>query len=509
MMKKIISLSLAMLLIVSGCASASETIGAKANDTNITKYEDLMEMNLDGYIILGRPTDSEITARITSNINTSVAIVYGTEKNIYSFSTKTYTSNNENPANIVITSLKESQTYYYRLIYSYESDSTEYKSEEHSFETAKKTGEAFSFVVQSDSHLLNKADKELYMKVMNDMTTKNPDFIWDLGDTFLNDEEIDITFEEVNEHYQEQLPYLSTAAQSAPLFLVIGNHEGEYGYFLDGTKDNMSVYAALSRKQYYPNPIPNDFYSGNNNEEEFIGLPENYYAYTWGDALFVALDPYRYTTEVVDEGWDWTLGEEQYKWLQDTLEKSEAKYKFVFAHHAIGNIRGAANIASLYEWGGEDKRGRDLFNQKRPDFEKPIHDLMVDENVTIFFQGHDHLFSRELVDGVIYQTLPKPAEVIPDRQNNYKSFIGDTLINSGYLNITVDVNEVKVDYIRSYVSGSNEEISDFDLAYSYTVNDSGKFEILKTTDDILAIEAYGEDHDKKPDNNRNRTGNGR
>ena len=331
MMKKIISLSLAMLLIVSGCAYTSETIGANAKDTNITEYQNLIESNLDGYIILGRPTDSEITARITSNINATISIAYGTEKNAYSFKTKAYNSSEDNPVNIEISELIESQTYYYRLIYFYESDSTKYKSEEHSFETAKIAGEAFSFVVQSDSHLLNKADKELYMKVINDMTTKNPDFILDLGDTFLNDEDSNISFKEANEHYQEQLPYLSTVAQSAPLFLVIGNHEGEYGYFLDGTKDNMSVYAALSRKQYYPNPVPNDFYSGNSIEEEFIGLPENYYAYTWGDALFVALDPYRYTTEVVDEGWDWTLGEDQYKWLQDTLENSDAKYKFVFS----------------------------------------------------------------------------------------------------------------------------------------------------------------------------------
>ncbi|MFN5365514.1 MAG: hypothetical protein ACK5Q2_12795 [Bacteroidota bacterium] len=58
--------------------------------------------------------------------------------------------------------------------------------------------------------------------------------------------------------------------------------------------DNIAVYGTLWRKFYYPNPVPNDFYSGNLTQEPWnIGLPENYYAFTWGDALFVILDVYR------------------------------------------------------------------------------------------------------------------------------------------------------------------------------------------------------------------------
>ena len=33
----------------------------------------------------------------------------------------------------------------------------------------------------------------------------------------------------------------------------------------------------------------------------------------------------------------------------------------------------------------------------------PVHQLMVKNGVTIFFQGHDHLFARQERDGMVYQ----------------------------------------------------------------------------------------------------------
>jgi len=51
----------------------------------------------------------------------------------------------------------------------------------------------------------------------------------------------------------------------------------------------------MARKTYYSNPVPDEFYTGNEQSEEHVGQPENYYAFQWGDALYVAIDPYRYT----------------------------------------------------------------------------------------------------------------------------------------------------------------------------------------------------------------------
>ena len=43
--------------------------------------------------------------------------------------------------------------------------------------------------------------------------------------------------------------------------------------------------------------------------------------------------------------WESTIGDAQYQWLKRTLEESEAKYKFVFAHHVFGTGRGAVEMA--------------------------------------------------------------------------------------------------------------------------------------------------------------------
>jgi len=99
----------------------------------------------------------------------------------------------------------------------------------------------------------------------------------------------------VAELYLDQRPYFGLLCDSAPLFLVLGNHEAEWGWELDGTPENVPVWSTKARKLYYPNPFPDGFYSGSSKKEDFVGLRENYYAWEWGDALFIALDPYWYT----------------------------------------------------------------------------------------------------------------------------------------------------------------------------------------------------------------------
>jgi len=483
MMKKIILIILTIALIT-GCyyEYSAETVSYA-----------LGEKEFPGYYLLSRPSQTEMTIQVIPDQETSVVIEYGKEDEAMNRVTKAQTGSKDAPISVVLNELEVGASYTYRIRFK-ENDSQDwYVSESSDFQLPRQAGQPFKFVIQSDSHLSNKADRPVYNDVMNQIADFEPDLFMDLGDTFLNDQDGNKNLEQVDAIYYEQLPYLNTVAKSAPLYLVIGNHEGEYGFLNDGTANNLPTYSALSRKKYYPNPLPNDFYTGNEEVEPFIGQPENYYAFQWGDALFVALDPYRYTTIMHSEskkGWDWTLGDAQYEWLTTTLEESDAKYKFVFAHHAIGNIRGGDMISDLYEWGGRNKRGIWLFDTYRPTWEKPIHQLMVDEGVTAFFQGHDHIFSREEVDGIIYQTLPKPAEVIPDQQNNFDSFPnGDVMANSGYLEVYVESDYVQVDYIRSVVAG-DETNQATGKVYSYRIHKVKEVEVLVHHDDTEIIENY-------------------
>jgi hypothetical protein len=175
----------------------------------------------------------------------------------------------------------------------------------------------------------------------------------------------------------------------------------------------------------------------------------------------VVIDPYWASAVCVDEPfgggdkrtnlWDITHGDAQYQWLKTTLEKSDAKYKFVFAHHVMGTGRGGVELAELYEWGGLNNNGRWGFTTKRPNWASPIHKLMADNNVTIFFQGHDHIWAKQELDGVIYQTLSEPADPFYVLYNADAFLSGDKFPNTGYTRVTVSPTAVRVDYVRTYL----------------------------------------------------------
>jgi hypothetical protein len=49
------------------------------------------------------------------------------------------------------------------------------------------------------------------------------------------------------------------------------------------------------RKRYFPNPVPDSFYTGDATQHPQAGLLQDYYAWEWSDALLVVLDPYWFT----------------------------------------------------------------------------------------------------------------------------------------------------------------------------------------------------------------------
>ncbi|UCD28556.1 MAG: metallophosphoesterase [Planctomycetota bacterium] len=352
---------------------------------------------------------------------------------------------------------------------------------------------------------------------MNNVSKDQPDFYVTLGDDFSLDRLINrnmLSQSNVDQIYAHQRKFLSIVGRSSPLFLVNGNHEQAARHFLDGTPDNPAVLAGRARARFYPLPVPDSFYSGDREKVEFVGLLRDYYAWTWGDALFVVIDPYWHSPVPVDSAvgdtkrqrdssdarrqrgsgdtgrgrnsghterrggsgrrdrdwWGMSIGDTQYQWFKKTLEQSNARYKFVFAHHVLGTGRGGVEMADLYEWGGKNSNGTWEFGVKRPDWELPIHKLMVKNGVTIFFQGHDHLVARQERDGLIYQSTPNPADASYQAFNRQAYRSGDILPNSGHLRVTVSPQNVRVDYVRSYLrKDETSEHKNGELAFSYIV----------------------------------------
>ena len=523
---RLLAITLCLLAGMTACTTLQQGLAMTSSDTKAdvfaqTTYlqpaEQVNAAEATGNpvsVLLGRPTTSEITASILTLVNAQVTIQWGETSGAYTNKSEPVVCDSVHPAVFVLDGLHANTRYYYQVVW--QADGEEMVPlEEASFHTARASGETYHFVIQSDSHLKNKADEDLYAQSMANMAALQPDFVFDLGDAFINDLNSKgkaAPYETVAENYRAQRPYFSIVAKSAPLFLTIGNHEGEYGSILSGEPDNLAIISTKARTLYYPNPMPNAFYSGNTETEVGLGAPENYYAFTWGDALFVSIDPYRYST--IDpygkgSGWDWTLGKTQYDWFCNTLKSSSATFKFVFSHHAIGNIRGGAEVATLYEWGGYDKNGTYRFDEMRPGWGKPIQQVMAENHVTVFFQGHDHLFAREVVDGVVYQTLPKPAEREPDAQSNFDSYPNaDLLMNSGFLNVTVAPERVTIEYNRNYFVSTDPQEGNTGAVYRYDIDATGKITVLQAHKDDVSTyptAAKGEKPDKTEKNKKEKT----
>ena len=148
----------------------------------------------------------------------------------------------------------------------------------------------------------------------------------------------------------------------------------------------------------------------------------------------------------------------QYRWLQRTLAQSRAKFKFVFIHNLLSGdqaARGGVEVAALNEWGGKNPDSSDGFPQHRPGWDAPVHSLLFRNGVAAVFKAHDNFYARQELDGIVYLTVPQPSFAGNDRirdLENYGYKRGKFLGNSGHMRVTVSSEQVKTEYIHSYLS---------------------------------------------------------
>lgn len=399
-------------------------------------------------VILGRPTQNAVTLSVLAYSHMRGQVVYGNAKDRLTGRTPSMRFDKGKAVEFVIDSLQPDTRYYYQLQYQTASDSG---LVEGSFHTQRAPGSGFAFTIVADSHLDQNTSPALYAVTLRNALADRPDFHIDLGDTFMTGK---YRGDNPAELYLAQRYYYGLLCHSAPLFLALGNHDGEPG----GRRRSRTGALSL-RKAFFPNPQPDAFYTGNRHEEPGAGPLQDYYAWEWGDALFVVLDPFWYSEpkrDQKDANWSRTLGSEQFQWFKTTLETSHAPFKFVFIHHLVGgadgNARGGVEVAKYFEWGGHGLDGQYEFKARRPGWEMPIHQLMVENDVSAVFHGHDHFFAKQELDGIVYQLVPQPAH---NRYGNvrtaheYGYLKGDFLAGSGHLRVAISPDKATVDYVLS------------------------------------------------------------
>ncbi|MFH2002421.1 MAG: metallophosphoesterase [Planctomycetota bacterium] len=448
-----------------------------------------------GKEMLGRVTDCSATVNLFPQIDMDLFIEYGTHPGEYGMSTLLYPNRPANQyVDIVMGGLIPNQRYYYRLNYRKSGSAAYLKGSERTFHTQRSKNTSFVFSMTADEHLQTMSQlpedeegKALYRQTLQNVEAGAPDFLISLGD-FAHTEFLAgrnaANQMEAKDRYLHQREYIDVIAHSIPFYLAIGNHEGEQAWYGEpGNSNTLNYLSVRARKDLILNPQPGSFYSGNLEFMINVGFREDYFAWTWGSALFVVLDPYAYTKSKPygeggsENGWDWTLGKGQYDWLYNVLHNSTSRWKFVFLHHLIGTSvspcygRGGIEIAKYsvdhrpsFEWGGEDETGARVFKNRRPGWNHgPIHDILVETGVAAVFHGHDHFFAWQELDGIVYLECPQPGDTGYAYgyigENLYK--YGEFLPNSGHVEVSVNPDFLRLDYVRAYLPGDgvNGEIA--------------------------------------------------
>jgi hypothetical protein len=107
----------------------------------------------------------------------------------------------------------------------------------------------------------------------------------------------------------------------------------------------------------------------------------------------------------------------------------------------------------------------------------PIHELLVKHGVNIVFHGHDHIFAKQDLDGIVYQEVPQPGNpprgdpnTVPRTAAEYGYLSGKILGAPGYMRITVTPDKVTADLVRSYLpAGESDSQKNHQVDFTYTI----------------------------------------
>lgn len=307
--------------------------------------------------------------------------------------------------------------------------------------TQRQPGDSFTFALLTDSHVgadltySNQGDGAVFSAVSAEARAVTPDFVLHLGDMLdfhqygFNDPPPDSSV--TRSAYLNYRTLLGDTIGQAAHFLTIGNWESE-----DGTYPAEVIERSRSQRLLYlPGPSPSTY-------PESGSASQDYYAFTWGDALFVVLNVMSYTTtphrqSSTDLPDDWTLGAAQLAWLETTLANATSKWRFLCIHHTVGGAAGDA-INSAYGRGG----GQAAYVGEQA----KVHQLMLRHGAQIFFYGHDHVFTDIVVDGIHY-TLPGNAGAIWPFSSSLTGY-SQSWLEYGWGRVTVGPEQVHVQLIK-------------------------------------------------------------
>ena len=457
-----------------------------------------------GRELLCRPTPRSVEVNVIPHRPAEAYVEFGASAASMPRATALVSGDSATGIQMRLHDLSPDTRYSYRLRYRFPGDAAFAAGPVRAFVSLPEPGGAARLAVTTDMHVTNQIAHG--MDTMLDLLATTLDALprmhalgyhaWiDLGDAVVvRAQRAPFDLEEAEQRYRAAREYVELAGHSVPLLFVRGNHEEVNGWDLDDTSENTAVWSGRSLLKWFPPPLPNEFYSGNESPVPFVGLPGNYFACTIGDVRVRCLDPYLASTTRPHNGhgetggsldpWDWRIGDAQYAWLAEDLAAHPTPYRLTALHHLTSSFdepgyrygRGGIEVAKWrvagrpsFEWGGEDATGTSMIATRRPAYtDGALHDLLAARGNQVVVKGHDHLFARQELDGMVYVTLAKPDDTGQltghlwgwKDELNYPDSVSIALENSGFLSIVADRDRATFEYVRTYPSELFGVVSD-------------------------------------------------
>lgn len=340
--------------------------------------------------------------------------------------------------------LSPATRYEYRVLLRQSSEPSLREAVTGSFRTQRKGPASYMALLMTDPHTGSfppgSGPVRTLDKVVQNASRIKPEFVLDLGDNVAWAGSREFPQKDAagaTSAYAQYRRQISPLSMQAPFFAVIGNWVGECGKF----PEKSIQIAATIRQALLPNPNHLTYPQGGSERED-------YYAFSWGDALYVILNIQTYSKPSqpdrlpslmadVNRVEDWTLGDKQMAWFETTLKNATERFRFVCIHHPAGGNAGDA-LNTVYGRGGA--RAWNTGQQAK------IHSLMKKHKVQAFFYGHDHVFVDDVVDGIHY-TLPGSCGApwkFTKEETGYERFWPD----SGHAQLDVTPEKATVTFIN-------------------------------------------------------------
>ncbi|MGY5875424.1 MAG: metallophosphoesterase family protein [Candidatus Thorarchaeota archaeon] len=248
---------------------------------------------------------------------------------------------------LLLTGLQLDTTYYYQV------ESSGVMSAIYHFKTAPANGDLFKMIIIGDNRPSSETapvQPEVYEDLVDRIITEEPHIVVMTGDYVYQVSGDDA---ENRIHWQHFTNITDRVGHYAPVYGVLGNHD-------TGERTGGTV------KKYFLDAF------------EQYGEPTTYSSFDYAGVHFMLLDSevYNHNGEIVGD---------QYDWLVNDLNTTTMPMKFAFLHRPFYPL---AHLGSSLD---ANLEGREQ-----------LKTLFEEQNVTLVGAGHDHVYNRITVDGVVH-----------------------------------------------------------------------------------------------------------